>query len=276
MTWGLTAKRRATQTVAFLAFHSNVFGIAVLSKFCLPAMNCEACAVAWLGCPIGMMGSSLTLHEIPWLVLAMVLGTGLLIGRFLCGWICPMGFFQDLLHKIPSRKFRLPRWATYIKYGVLAFTAIGAAWFIGKDSPYFYCNFCPTAGMQVVLPIAIADGDWARITDNAVKMLLVLAVLVSGILVSRSFCKVMCPVGALVALTNRINPYRLNLHGETCVGCRTCDKHCPMDLPVMGHREKGARPINRDLECITCLTCQADCPVHAIRPQEWSSKQTER
>ena len=264
---GITAARRTVQAAAFAFLHSNVFGSAALARFCLPVMNCEACAVAWLGCPVGMMGRSLVFHEIPWLVLLMVLGLGVLVGRLFCGWVCPMGFLQDLLHMIPSRKFRLPRWTACIKYGVLAVTVLGVAWFVGTDSPYFYCGFCPTAGIQVVLPAAIEDIDVSRLTWQPVKMILVVAVLVSGVFISRSFCKVMCPIGALVAITNRLTPFRIKVEGETCVGCKKCDKGCPMDVPVMWHREAGAAPVNRDTECIECLTCQSACPTNAIGTQ---------
>ena len=266
MRWGLTATRRAVQTLSLVAFHSNAFGSAALARFCLPVMSCEACALAWLGCPVGMIGKSVAFHEFPWLVLLMVLGVGALVGRLLCGWVCPMGFLQDLLHKIPSRKFLLPRWTTAIKYVVLAVTVFGAAWFVGNESPFFYCGFCPTAGMQVVLPVAIADRDWSGITSHLFKMSLVVAVLVSAVFVSRSFCKVMCPIGALVALTNRLTPFRLKVDGEACVGCRKCDKQCPMDVPVMEHGGQGAAAVNRELECITCLGCQTACPVQAIEP----------
>jgi polyferredoxin len=267
MPWGLTVKRRIVQTASLFMLHSNVFSSAVAARFCLPVMNCDACAVAWLGCPIGMLGRSLAFNEIPWLVLLMVLGLGLLVGRLFCGWVCPMGFLQDLLHKIPSRKFQVPRWATAIKYAVLAVSVVGVTWLVGTESPFFYCNFCPTAGMQVVLPVAIADHDWSGVTSRLVKMVFVVAVLISGIFVSRSFCKVMCPVGAWVALTNRLTPFRLDLDDEVCVKCKKCDKACPMTVPVMSHCEETSKKINRELECIECLNCQAGCPVKAIQVQ---------
>lgn len=266
MFWGLTAIRRGVQTLSFALLHSNFFASSAASRFCVPVMSCEACAVAWLGCPIGMIGRSLTFHEIPWLVLLMTVGVGILVGRFFCGWICPMGFLQDLLYKIPSRKFTLPRWTGAIKYGVLAASVVAAGWFIGVGSGYFYCNICPTAGIQVVLPAAFSGGGWGHISDNAIKMAMVVVVIIGAVLASRSFCKIMCPVGALVALTNRLTPFRLKLDGKTCVGCRKCDKTCAMDVPVMSHRADKANAINRDLECIECLACKETCPVKAIHP----------
>lgn len=232
-------------------------------RYCLPVMNCEACAVAWLGCPIGMIGRSIAFRETPWLVLLLVLGIGAIAGRLMCGWVCPMGLLQDLLHKLPSRKWHLPRWSAGIKYGVLAVTVVGVAWYVGYGTAFFYCTFCPTAGVQVVLPIMIADNDWLLTGARAAKMAFVVAVIVFGVLAHRSFCKVMCPVGALVAIGNRLTPFKLKLDRQACVSCGKCDRSCPMNVPVMRHRE-GEQPINRHPECVACLKCREVCPTHAI------------
>jgi polyferredoxin len=174
------------------------------------------------------------------------------------------GIFAGPAAQSAVGKFRLPRWTATIKYVVLVVTVVGVAWFVGNESSFFYCSFCPTAGMQVVLPTAIADHDWSGVTGRPLKMGLVVAVLVAAVFVDRSFCKVMCPVGAWVALTNRLTPFLIKVDAPACVGCRTCDRRCPMDVPVMRHREPGAGAVNRDTECIECLTCQTVCPAQAV------------
>jgi ferredoxin-type protein NapH len=259
----LTTRRRIVQGASLALLNSNVFGSAALARCCLPLMNCEACAVAWLGCPIGMIGRSVAFREMPWAALLLVLGIGAVAGRLLCGWVCPMGFLQDLLHKLPSRKWRLPRWTGAIKYAVLAATVFGVAWLAGCETPGFYCSFCPTSGLQVVLPIMIADRDWLFAGMRAVKMSFLVAVLVGGVLINRGFCKVVCPVGALVAIGNRLTPLRLRLDAGACIGCRRCDRNCPMDVPVTRHR-RDPRPVNRDPECIACLRCKEVCPPEAM------------
>jgi polyferredoxin len=262
MKWNpLTAARRTVQAVSAVALNSNFVGSSAASRVCLPVMNCEGCALAWAACPIGLIRNALTFHEFPWIPLLLVLGIGVVVGRLFCGWVCPIGFLQDLLHRIPSRKFRLPRWTAWVKYPVLVASVFLVAWYLGGDSPYFFCNFCPTSGIMVVLPTAIADRDVAKLFEQTAKFGVTVAVVLGAIAVSRPFCKVLCPVGALVAVTNKVMPWKLHLSAKACVKCRKCDKGCPMDLPVARHQDEAT---TRDPECIVCHECRGRCPAGAI------------
>ena len=284
-------------------------------------MNCEACLFAWMGCPIGMIGRSAYYLEFPALVVISILVLGLLMGRFLCGWVCPMGLVQDLLHKIKTPKFRLPRPLVYLKYVFLVVTAIGVPLYFGLQagsevsttvdeveaeadpfaaldaqmaameggegegemgcfpeesgvpepeyikSPFFFCSFCPTAALQVAAPAWITDG-YAYVDARGVPALVlrfsVLAVLlILAVGNHRFFCKVMCPIGTLIAITNKFTLHRIKLDKETCVSCTKCNKKCPMDVKVMETQDTG-RSVNRDTECISCLTCEEQCPTDAI------------
>lgn len=51
---------------------------------------------------------------------------GVLLGRFICGFLCPFGWFQDLLHKIPCKKLSTEKLKplTYLKYAVLLFAVV--------------------------------------------------------------------------------------------------------------------------------------------------------
>ena len=119
--WFLAPLRRAVQTVSLLLLHSS-WG-PELKSFCLPVMNCHSCALSWFACPIGVYVHYAGYRLFPFLAVGTVLIIGVFLGRFLCGWVCPFGFLQDLLHKIPSPKFRLPRWTAAIKYVVLVVMA---------------------------------------------------------------------------------------------------------------------------------------------------------
>lgn len=305
------------QAASLVALNLNLpwWTTAAAEGYCLPVMNCEACLYAWLGCPIGMIGRSAYYLAFPVVVAVCVLVVGLIMGRFLCGWVCPMGLVQDLVHKIKTPKFHLPRPFAYLKYVFLIVTAIAVPLFFGLrgggvasaaaavgddpfaaldaqmqtgdeggepgsfpyaagipepeyvESPFFFCNFCPTAALQVALPAWIIDGH-AYVSARGVGALVlrfgVLAlVLVLSVGNHRFFCKVMCPIGALIALANKLTFHKIRLDRETCVSCKKCNKKCPMDVKVMEAQDTG-RPVNRDTECIGCLTCEQVCPTEAI------------
>jgi len=262
MKLSLGARRRIVQAVSAIALNSN-FGRFATEGFCIPVMNCEACAAAWLGCPIGLMGGRIGFRAFPLMVVASVVVSGLLFGRFLCGWVCPMGFLQDLLHRIPGPKIRLPRFLTFGKYAFLAISVVAVAWFLGKESGLFYCKICPTASLQVVIPTMIADGDWQVAGARALRLGILAVVLVLAVLNHRAFCKVMCPVGAMTALAGRRSLLAVRMNADKCLRCKACDRACPMDVKVEACKDTGRR-INGDPECVECLTCESVCTKQAI------------
>ena len=90
---------------------------------CVPGLNCYSCPGAAGSCPIGalqaVVGSSK--FRFSYYITGFLILLGVLLGRFICGFLCPFGWFQDLLHKIPGKKFSTKklRPLRYIKYAVL-------------------------------------------------------------------------------------------------------------------------------------------------------------
>jgi ferredoxin len=60
-------------------------------------------------------------------------GVGLVFGRLFCGFLCPFGWFQDLLHRIPGRKFSLPRWTRFGKYLALLLLVFALPFLLGFE-----------------------------------------------------------------------------------------------------------------------------------------------
>ena len=95
-----------------------------LKQFCVPGLNCYSCPGALGSCPIGAMQALAGSpdYALSLLVLGFLMVVGGLGGRLVCGFLCPFGWFQDLLHRIPfPKKFstRRLRPLTWLKYGVL-------------------------------------------------------------------------------------------------------------------------------------------------------------
>ena len=92
---------------------------------CVPGFNCYSCPGAVGSCPLGSIQNALASagHRAGWYVLGIILLFGVILGRTICGWLCPLGLIQELLHRIPTpklKKNRVTRALSWLKYVILA------------------------------------------------------------------------------------------------------------------------------------------------------------
>ncbi|MCE5248592.1 4Fe-4S binding protein [bacterium] len=253
-------KRRITQLLSLLMLHSS-WG-PELKWFCNPVLSCHSCVLSWFACPVGVFVHYSGYHVFPFLALGTVLLIGVLFGRLLCGWVCPFGFLQDILHRIPTRKFTLPRWTGSIKYAVLIFMVLLIPFFLGSETMYSFCRICPASALQVTIPGLVSTGFKDISLSMAVKLTVLAVVLVLVIFSSRAFCKTLCPIGALLAPLNFISVWTVSVPTETCLSCKRCDKACPTDVTPSERIAEGIAP-NRSPDCIVCHECQSACTITA-------------
>lgn len=110
----------------------SLFGIP-LKSVCSPGFNCHGCSWATGACPVGVIAFGSAVHAIPVYAIASVLAVGVLLGRLVCAFACPFGLLQDLLHRIPSPKIKLPRFARHGKYAALLLLVLVFPWMLGFD-----------------------------------------------------------------------------------------------------------------------------------------------
>lgn len=118
---------------------------------CVPGLNCYSCPAASGACPIGafqaVVGSSK--FSFSYYITGFLILLGVLLGRFICGFLCPFGWFQELLHKIPTKKLSTKRLKplTYLKYAVLLVMVFLLPAFlvndVGMGDPFFCKWLCP-------------------------------------------------------------------------------------------------------------------------------------
>ncbi len=268
----LAPVRKLLQCAAFLAcnpFLSNIPGGKLYTgkwkNFCSPGLNCYSCPAAALSCPIGAMQavSGSSRFNFSFYVAGFLLTVGLVFGRAACAFLCPFGLLQELLHKIPSRKFRLPRPFRYVKYAVvLVFVLIlpvADTNFAGSGDPAFCKYICPAGTLEGGLPLLATHPELRSVLGAlfSVKAAVLALVLAASVFVSRFFCKSLCPLGAIYGLMNKISLTRLSVDQARCTRCGSCERVCPMDVnPV---REA------RSAECIFCMHCAASCPEGAVK-----------
>ena len=253
----MNKKRRISQIVSLLFLHSS-WG-PQLKWFCNPVLSCHSCPLSWFACPIGVLVYFSGYRIFPFLALGTVLFIGIILGRLFCGWICPFGFLQDLLYKIPSKKISLPAWTSQIKYVVLILMVFMIPFILGEHTSLSFCRICPAATIQVSIPaLVMGTGGAFNITKIARFGILIL-VIFFAILSSRSFCKVLCPIGALLAPLNYLSFWKVKVPKEACLSCEACDRACPTDVKPSLRAVTGI-PVNRTLDCVVCHDCKTSCP----------------
>lgn len=241
-----------------------------IKNVCVPGLNCYSCPGAVASCPIGALQATIGSYEyqMAFYVAGFMILVGTLMGRFVCGWLCPFGLVQDLLHKIPLpkrlklRTFRGDRALRCLKYLILAvFVILMPLYFtdlIGQGFPWFCKLVCPVGTLEGGIPLVLLNQamhtaiGWLYVWKNVVLAVIVLL----AILIYRPFCKYLCPLGAIYSVFNPISVVRYQVDSDTCTRCGTCGHICKM----------GCDPVKNanSLECIRCGACRAACPAGAI------------
>jgi polyferredoxin len=249
-------KRRIVQAAALLLLHSS-WG-PELKWLCNPVLSCHSCVLSWFACPIGVFIHYSGYHLFPFFALGTVLLLGILFGRLFCGWVCPFGFLQDMLHKIPTRKVTLPHWTSRTKYFVLAAGVFILPFFLGEETVFSFCRICPASALQVTIPNLITRGLRTVSVMTLIKLSVLAVMLLGIVLSSRAFCKVLCPIGALLAPLNTISLHFVKIPAAGCVSCQKCDDACPTDISPSRRIELEVSP-SRDLDCVVCHDCRKSC-----------------
>ena len=245
-------------------------------NLCAPGLNCYSCPSAALSCPIGALQTvgGTTGFGISFYVSGFLLLLGLLMGRFVCGFLCPFGFFQELLHKLPVPKKKLFPPLIYVKYAVLVIfvllVPLGGAIYGSKGLPAFCEYICPAGTLEGAIPLLITHPEFRQAAGIlfAWKFFILIGVVVGCMFIYRFFCKTLCPLGAIYGLLNPVSLYRLRLAEQRCIACGKCQEICPMNI-------NPARQ-TASAECIMCGKCIEACPHQALylgREQKFSGTQ---
>lgn len=239
-----------------------------LKKVCVPGLNCYSCPGAVGACPIGAIQAVVGSwnFKFAYYVIGFLIFTGAVIGRLVCGFLCPFGLIQDLLHKIPFpkkiRTFYGDKILRKLKYVIFLVFVILLPMFVvdimGQGAPYFCKLICPAGTLEGGIPLVLLNKvmrsavGWLYVWKSAI---LIVTVLLS-VLIYRPFCKYICPLGAFYSIFNPVSIFRYQVDKEKCVHCGKCAAVCQMQVNPVENAN--------DMECIRCGRCKKVCPTHAI------------
>lgn len=129
---------------------------------------------------------------------------------------------------------------------------------LGMSSPAFCEYICPAGTLEGGIPLLSTHPE-LRATLGAlfsVKACILIITLIGCLSVCRFFCKVMCPLGAIYGLLNKVSICHMECNKKTCVSCGKCHNVCPMDVDPVKNPNSA--------ECIRCGKCVASCPKESL------------
>ncbi len=223
-----------------------------LKNFCAPGLNCWSCPAAAFSCPVGALQAG------SFYAAGVVILIGVLLGRAVCGFLCPFGLIQELLNKIPSLKISLPRRLTRVKYFLLIMFVLILP-IVTELGESTFCEYiCPAGTLEAGLPMIATHEEFHGVLGNlfALKVSILIAVIIGCVVVHRFFCRVMCPLGAIYGLLNKYSFYQLTCAADKCISCGRCKKNCPLELDPTKDFDSA--------ECVRCGRCKNVCPTKAI------------
>lgn len=239
-----------------------------LKYICVPGLNCYSCPGALGSCPVGALQSLLgsTNHKLAFYAVGFLMFIGGIFGRFVCGWLCPFGLVQELIHKIPFPKkiktFPGDKVLRYLKYVILLVFVILLPLFavdaFDMGSPWFCKYICPAGTLEGGVPLVLLNEGIASAAGWLYKYkVTILAVLIFlSLIIYRPFCKYICPLGAIYSFFNKISVFKLRLDKDKCVSCQKCAGVCKMNVDPSRTPDSA--------ECIRCGLCVKACPTDAL------------
>lgn len=234
---------------------------------CVPGLNCYSCPGAAGACPIGsfqaVVGSSK--FRFSYYITGFLILLGVLLGRFICGFLCPFGWLQELLHKIPGKELSTKKLKplTYLKYAILLLAVVLLPAIVvndlGMGDPFFCKYICPQGVLEGAIPLAAVNEGIRSALGSLFnwKLAILIVVVVLSVLFYRPFCKWICPLGAFYALMNKVSLLGIKVDEHKCVSCGKCARVCKMDVDVT--------KTPNHTECIRCGKCITACPTDAIK-----------
>jgi polyferredoxin len=199
----------------------------------------------------------LTTSLLNFAMLGGVMAVSLVAGRAFCGWICPLGALQEglagLARRLTGERRRprgkpsqaslplrvspgIDRRLRLLKYVVLAAVLLASTFAV-------YPPLHPLCPARAVFSFKL---------ESALLWSVLLAFVAVSLLVERAWCKYLCPLGAALAIFNKLSPLRLRANFERCTRCGRCEVDCSMAIEALP--DNLSHP-----ECIRCMECLETC-----------------
>ena len=262
----LQLKRLYIQIILFFSANLGAFGIK--SGFCYPFFYCHACPAADAACPLRAIEVGVFNQNYNWKLILypfLILGfAGVITGRALCGWACPIGLLQrgteNTAKKVGKTSFakkfennKNEPYFRYIKYFILIVFVILTPMFI----EFMFTDICPVGILTGTIPTMLLNpGSYLPSSYFYPAMFIFILFIILILTIKRGWCRYFCPIGAILGVFNKISLLHVHVDKDKCIHCNACVKACPMGIDVPN--------MDRTPECILCGKCITTCPQNII------------
>lgn len=278
----MTTIRIIVQTVTFGLFLAFVLLTTFANLDRLPGLRHWVSKLLEVD-PLVSVATAITTHTVYrgllWSLIVLI--PTLLLGRFFCNWICPYGTLHQFVGWLfrsrraapaapeplaasgtPPRSPNDYRPSQQVKYYILVAMLVAAAFGtlqIGLLDPIclLYRSLTGAVVPALQMPAPSLFGE-PRLHHGAWLIgFLLFGLVAMNLVYPRFFCRVLCPLGALLGILSRFAWYRIERDPAKCTNCGRCRLHC----------QAAADPHTRlrRAECFVCLNCIEDCPEGALR-----------
>ena len=181
-----------------------------------------------------------------------ILPITIVFGRLFCGWMCAFGTFNDFIYMVSTKifkiKFKMNAKVDSILKSLKKVILLLIVYFMWTSGSKLFDNLSPWDAFAQIPQFSQA------VSEYALGFLILLFITIGAIFIERFFCKYLCPLGAVFAITSKLRFFKIDKPTDKCGKCRICTNNCPMGIELY----KMEKVNNR--ECINCLKCTEVCP----------------
>jgi polyferredoxin len=277
------------QITSFILINGGLIGIGWSMGF-LPINQPAGAPFTTIIGAYDLFQQEITSGYVPFLVFGVCLLIGGIFGRALCGWICPFGFFQDLLRLVPVKKVKISKplnkglrdiravifWGILLVAGFVGYKELigeSVAETFGAFGQQPWTPFNPAATLFVMFFYMIfwkqypggsedfSASDWRFMFYF--RIILLVAVIGLSIFIPRFYCKYVCPIGYTMGFPAKYSLIGIARNPARCTRCGSCEDMCQksaMQVPILDYSYERVR----DANCTNCGSCLDACPHGAI------------